>query len=57
MIYQRIPPHPDWLTVAVQFGYTDYHHLFKDFNQFAGVTPNTLLSEYAHSPEKILRLA
>ena len=47
----------DWLSVAVRFGYTDFHHLFKDFREFAGVTPNSLLAEYALSPEKILRLA
>ena len=46
----------DWFTIAVNFGYTDFHHLFKDFKEFAGVTPNTLLSEHALSPEKILRL-
>ena len=50
-------PQADWLSVAVNFGYTDFHHLFKDFKEFAGVTPNTLLSEYALSPEKILRLS
>lgn len=56
-MWKEANPEADWLTVAVKFGYTDFHHLFKDFKEFAGVTPNTLLSEYALSPEKILRLA
>ncbi|QHV94323.1 helix-turn-helix domain-containing protein [Spirosoma endbachense] len=54
--WKEANPEADWLTVAVNFGYTDFHHLFKDFKEFAGVTPNTLLSESALSPEKILRL-
>lgn len=56
-LWKEAHPQTDWLTVAVNFGYTDFHHLFKDFKAFAGVTPNTLLSEAALSPEKILRLA
>ncbi|GAB2601641.1 helix-turn-helix domain-containing protein [Spirosoma areae] len=56
-MHKEKQPHLDWLTVAVNFGYTDFHHLFKDFKEFAGATPNTLLAEYAHSPEKILHLA
>ena len=56
-MYKEARPHLDWLTVAVKFGYTDFQHLSKDVNQFAGVSPNSLLSEYAHSPEKILLLA
>ncbi|MBD2756347.1 helix-turn-helix domain-containing protein [Spirosoma validum] len=55
-LWKEAHPQADWLSVAVNFGYTDFHHLFKDFKEFAGVTPNTLLSEYARSPEKILRL-
>lgn len=55
-MWKETNPQADWLTVAVNFGYTDFHHLFKDFKEFAGVTPNTLLSEYTQSPEKILRL-
>lgn len=56
-LWKEAHPDADWLTVAVHFGYTDFHHLFKDFKEFAGVTPNTLLAQYALSPEKILRLA
>lgn len=46
----------DWLTVAVQFGYTDYNHLAKDFKQFANVTPNIILKEYEQRPEIIMNL-
>ena len=55
-MWKEANPSADWLTVAVNFGYTDFHHLFKDFKEFAGVTPNTLLAQVAHSPEKILQL-
>lgn len=54
--YKEKHPHIDWLTVAVQFGYTDYHHLAKDFKQFANVTPNLLLKEYAQRPEITVNL-
>lgn len=46
----------DWLTVAVQFGYTDYDHLAKDFRQFTNVTPNIILKEYAQRPEIVVNL-
>lgn len=55
-LYKETNPHADWLTVAVRFGYTDFHHLFKDFGEFAQATPNILLKQYAQSPEKILKL-
>ncbi|MBO0929356.1 helix-turn-helix domain-containing protein [Fibrella aquatilis] len=46
----------DWLTVAIQFGYTDYDHLAKDFKQFTHVTPNLILREYAQRPEMVVNL-
>ncbi len=55
-LWKEAHPDLDWLSVAVNFGYADFHHLFKDFKEFGGVTPNTLLSEYALSPEKVLDL-
>ena len=54
--YKEKHPHLDWLTVAVQFGYTDYNHLAKDFKQFTNVTPNIILREYAQRPEIIVNL-
>lgn len=54
--YKEKHPQIDWLTVAVQFGYTDYDHLAKDFKQFTNVTPNIILREYAQRPEIIVNL-
>ncbi|QJW89469.1 AraC family transcriptional regulator [Spirosoma taeanense] len=54
--YKERHPDQDWLTVAVEFGYTDYNHLAKDFKQFANVTPNLLMKEYAQRPEIIVNL-
>ncbi len=47
-------PTIDWLSVAIQTGYNDYQHLVKDFKQFAGTTPNSLLKAQANAPERIL---
>jgi AraC-like DNA-binding protein len=54
--YREKHPTTDWLTVAVEFGYTDYNHLAKDFKQFTNVTPNIILREYAKRPEITLDL-
>ncbi len=54
--YKEKHPDIDWLTVAVQFGYTDYNHLAKDFRQFTNVTPNIILKEYEQRPEIIVNL-
>ena len=47
-------PALDWLSVAVQTGYTDYQHLAKDFKQFAGATPNSLSLAQTQASERIL---
>lgn len=47
-------PSLDWLSIALQTGYNDYQHLVKDFKQFAGTTPNTLLRACEQSPERRL---
>jgi AraC-like DNA-binding protein len=47
-------PRLDWLTIALQTGYSDYQHLVKDFRQFAGETPNSLLLAQSQAPERIL---
>jgi AraC-like DNA-binding protein len=49
-------PSLDWLSIALQTGYNDYQHLAKDFKQFAGATPNSLLQAQATAPERILGL-
>ena len=43
---KELSPKLDWLSIAVQNGYTDYQHLVKDFKEFSGVTPNVLLNRY-----------
>ena len=47
-------PSLDWLTIALWAGYTDYQHLVKDFRQFSGTTPNSLLLAQAQAPERLL---
>jgi transcriptional regulator GlxA family with amidase domain len=49
--YKEKNPSSDWLSIALQFGYSDYYHLSKDFKQFAHVTPNILIEEYSKRPE------
>lgn len=46
----------NWLQIAIHTGYHDYQHLVKDFKQFAGTTPNSLIQENTASPEKWLGL-
>lgn len=55
--FKNANPEIDWLTVAVQFGYTDYQHLAKDFRQFTAAAPNLWIQEEEASPEHLLRLA
>jgi AraC-like DNA-binding protein len=47
-------PELEWLNIAHDLDYSDYQHLVKDFKQFSGSTPKTLLQEAAFAPEKIL---
>ena len=47
-------PHLSWFTVAIKTGYSDYQHLAKDFKQFSGTTPNSLIEESKHAPERVL---
>jgi AraC-like DNA-binding protein len=48
--------HLDWLSIAINVGYTDYQHLVIDFKQFSGVNPTVLFHEINQSPEKYLAL-
>lgn len=43
-----------WPTVAIEFGYTDYQHMVRDFKQFTNATPNAWLQEDRGSPENAL---
>lgn len=38
-------PHLDWLDVICLTGYHDFHHLLRDFREFAHTTPTVLLEE------------
>ena len=51
--FQQKELHPklDWLSIALDFGYTDYYHLCKDSKQFAQATPNVLLTQHLLRPE------
>ncbi len=49
-------PEVDWMSIALETGYYDYQHLVKDFKQFAGTTPYSLLKAQANAPERILRI-
>jgi len=56
--YQYKNAHPNlyWSSIAHQFGYTDYHHLEKEFKEFTGLTPQQWITEDQASPERILQL-
>lgn len=54
--YKEKYPQKDWLFIAIWFNYTDYQHFVKDFQEFAGVTPNLWVNEDNYSPERILKL-
>lgn len=51
-VLKECQPGLDWLSVAIRTGYTDYQHLVKDFKQFSGTTPNTLIKESLNNPER-----
>ncbi|MBX2923718.1 MAG: AraC family transcriptional regulator [Chitinophagaceae bacterium] len=48
-------PSKDWLSIAVQNGYTDYQHLVRDCKHFAEVTPRVFLEHVNLNPEKRLQ--
>jgi AraC-like DNA-binding protein len=54
--YQFKMAHPTvaWPTVAIEFGYTDYQHMVRDFKQFTNSTPTVWLQEDRESPENAL---
>ena len=47
-------PKMDWLSVALLCGYHDYQHLAKEFQDFAGTSPNLYLLEDDQAPERLL---
>jgi transcriptional regulator GlxA family with amidase domain len=55
-LLKGLQPNLDWLSIAVHTGYSDYQHLVKDFKQFSGTTPNSLLAAEAKAPGRELEL-
>lgn len=53
--YKEANPHLDWLSIAIDFGYSDYNHLVKDFKKFAHVTPNLIVKDYNQRAELIVK--
>lgn len=49
-------PNVSWPTVAIEFGYTDYQHMVRDFKHFTNTTPNAWLQEDSGSPENALKI-
>ena len=54
--YKNAHPNVYWSSIAQQFGYSDYHHLEKEFKEFTGLTPQQWITEVQASPERILQL-
>lgn len=42
-----------WIKIAYECGYYDQMHLIHDFQEFAGVNPSSIESEFLNSPVKI----
>jgi AraC-like DNA-binding protein len=53
-LFRKAHPTIAWSTVALEFGYTDYQHMVRDFKQFTNATPNAWLQEDRGSPENAL---
>ncbi|HEU4747342.1 MAG TPA: helix-turn-helix domain-containing protein [Gemmatimonadaceae bacterium] len=53
-LFKAAHPTIAWPRVAIEFGYTDYQHLVRDFREFTNATPNSWLREDAASPENVL---
>ncbi|MBC3787675.1 AraC-like DNA-binding protein [Spirosoma sp. LMG 31448] len=50
-------PTLDWLSIALACGYHDYQHLAKDFQRFAGTTPNNYAREDGMAPERLFGMS
>jgi AraC-like DNA-binding protein len=53
-LFKTAHPTLAWPTVAIEFGYTDYQHMVRDFREFTDTTPNAWLQEDSASPENVL---
>jgi AraC-like DNA-binding protein len=46
-------PQMSWTRISYESGYFDQMHLIRDFKQFAGVTPSTLVQELKETPYRL----
>lgn len=54
--FQELHPDQGWLTVAIEFGYSDYDHFARDVTQFAKFTPHLMLKEYGQPSEFMVKV-
>jgi AraC-like DNA-binding protein len=53
-LFKMAHPAVGWPRVAIEFGYTDYQHMTRDFRQFTNATPTMWAQEDRGSPENVL---
>lgn len=53
-LFKTAHPTLAWPTIALEFGYTDYQHMVRNFKEFTNTTPNAWLQEDSASPENVL---
>lgn len=54
--YKLAYPATTWSSIAQEYGYTDYHHLEKEFKEFIGATPKLWINTELKAPERLLKL-
>ncbi len=54
--YKLDHPRVSWSSIALEYSYTDYHHMEKEFKKFLGVTPAEWINAELAAPERILKL-
>lgn len=45
-------PNMHWLSIALECGYHDYHHLAKEYKSFTGLSPNAFHQIESNAPER-----
>ena len=53
--YKINHPNVSWSSVSQEFCYTDYHHMEKEFKEFAGLTPQNWVDIELAAPERTLK--
>ncbi|MBX2969788.1 MAG: AraC family transcriptional regulator [Cyclobacteriaceae bacterium] len=54
--YKLVNPATTWSSIAQEYGYTDYHHMEKEFKEFIGATPKEWVNTELKAPERLLKL-